>query len=147
MNINDIIRDTADTVKAIPIFASIDVLEEDKGDIVGELDAALAKTEPLAAIIGWNGFTPSVVGKTSPHGAPFGDITVVVQIFENPVVNRTNDANPRLLNLAQEVAKALDGAASEGMDDVLHLKRISPVSELERSVITCDVEFSTKASL
>lgn len=147
MNINDIIRDTADTVKAIPIFAGIDVLEEDKGDIVGKLAAALAKTKPLAAIVGWNGFTPKVVGGTAPHGAPFGDVTVVVQIFEKPVVNRKNDANPRLLNLAQEVAKALDGAATERMDDVMHLKRISPVSELDRGVITCDVEFFTKASL
>ena len=147
MNINDIIQDTAETVKSIPIFAGIDVIEEDKGDIVGKLNAALAKAKPLAAIVGWNGFTPKVVGELAPHGAPFGDVTVVVQIFERPVVNRKHDANPRLLNLAQEVAKALDGAASERMDDTMHLRRISPVSELDRAVITCDVEFSTKASL
>lgn len=147
MNINDIIQDTAETVKSIPIFAGIDVIEEDKGDIVGKLNAALAKAKPLAAIIGWNGFTPKVVGSTAPHSAPFGDVTVVVQLFEKPVVNRKNAANPRLLNLAQEVAKALDGAASERMDDRMHLRRISPVSELDRAVIACDVEFSTKASL
>ena len=147
MNINDIIRDAAETVRGIPIFAGIDVLEEDKGDIVGKLAAALAKAKPLAAIVGWNGFAPHVVGETAPNGVPFGDVTVVVQLFEKPVVNRRNDANPRLLNLAQEVAKALDGAASARMDDTMHLKRISPVTELDRAVITCDVEFSTKASL
>ena len=145
--IDTLVRDTADTVRAIPLFAGIDVLEEDKGDVSAKLDVAIARTKSVAAVVGWNGFVPKISGRTAPEGSPFGEVTIVVQLFERPAVNRRNDANPHLLHLAQAVAKEIDGASSDGMEDELRLKRISPVSELDRGVITCDVEFTTKASL
>lgn len=146
MNIEDIIHDVADTLKENETCKSVPILEEDKGNVLAKLDLAIAQ-QSLAIVVGWNGFTPQIGGKTAPGESPFGGVMVVVQIYEKPIVNRTNEANPHLLTLAQEIAKALDGAASEGMDDALHLKKISPVSEIGEDVITCDVEFETKATL
>lgn len=146
MNIEDIIHDVADTLKENETCKSVPILEEDKGNVLAKLDIAIAQ-QSLAIVVGWNGFSPQIGGKTAPGESPFGGVTVVVQVFEKPIINRTNEANPHLLTLAQEIAKALDGAASEGMDDALHLKKISPISEIGEDVITCDVEFETKATL
>lgn len=146
MDINTIIKDAADTIREIDGFASIPVLEEDKGNVLAELDAKIAQ-QSLAVVVGWNGFTPRNGGPTSPEGSPFGSVTVVAVIYEKPIVNRTKGGSPTLLMLAQAIAKELDGAASAGMDDTLHLKKISPVSEIGDGVITCDVEFETKATL
>lgn len=146
MTIEDIVRDAADTIREIETCLGVTILEEDKGNVLAKLDLAVAQ-QSLAIVVGWNGFTPQIGGKTAPDGSPFGSVTVIVQIYERPTTNRVNEANPHLLTLAQAVAKALDGAASAGMDDTLHLKKISPVSEIGEDVITCDVEFETKATL
>lgn len=146
MNIDDIIRDAADTVRQIPALSSVEVFEEDKGDIAQEIDRAIAQ-QSFCVTVGWNGFTPQIGGQTAPHETPFGTVKIVVSVFESPVVNRTDERAPRLLGAAKEIAKALDGAASEGMDETLHLSAISQIQQLDRGVITCDVEFETKATL
>lgn len=146
MNIDDIIRDAADTIRQIPALSSVEVFEEDKGDIAQELERAIAQ-QAFSVTVGWNGFTPQIGGPTAPHATPFGTVKIVVAVFEMPAVNRAGDGTPRLLGAAKEIAKALDGAASEGMDETLHLRAISPIQQLDRGVITCDVEFETKATL
>lgn len=147
MKIHEIVRDAADTIREIGILSRVAVIEEDKGNVATELESAVGRTN-FAVVVGWDGFTPRIVGETAPHETPFGSVTIVATIFEKPVVNRANPSAPRILQAAQEIAKALDGAASEDMDDVMHLRRISPVSEVERSgVVMCTVEFETKATL
>ena len=146
MNIDNIIHDAADTVRQIRALSSVEVFEEDKGDIAQEIDRAIAQ-QSFCVTVGWNGFTPQIGGPTAPRETPFGTVKVVVAVFENPVLNRSTEGTPRLLGAAKEIAKALDGAASEGMDDALHLRAISQIQLLDRGVITCDVEFETKATL
>lgn len=146
MTIDTLVKNTADTIREIEICRTLPVLEEDKGNILAKLEEEIAKGS-LAIVVGWNGFTPRIGGATAPKELPLGSVTIVVQIYERPVINRANVASPHLLTLAQEIAKALDGVASEDMDDTLHLKKISPVSEIGEDVITCDVEFETKATL
>lgn len=146
MNIDDIIRDAADTIRQIPALSSASVLEEDKGDIAKKLETSVAQ-QAFCVTVGWNGFTPQIGGPTAPRETPFGTARIVVAVFEKPVVNRSREGTTRLLGAAREIAKALDGAASEGMDDTLHLRAISQIQQLDRGVITCDVEFETKATL
>lgn len=146
MNVNDIVRDAAETVGRIPRFSGVPVLEEDKGNIVAELGKKIAQ-QNACAVVGWNGFSPKIGGVNAPGETPFGTVTIVVQVFEKPAVNRRSETNPRLLDLAQDVAIELDGAASEGMDDTLHLSRISPIVELDGGIISCDIEFTTSTNL
>ena len=146
MKVEELVHNMADTIREIKFGATVPVVEEDKGDVVKELEAAIGKTS-LCVLVGWNGFKPRIVGATAPRETPFGDVTLVAAVFEKPVVNRRNAAAPRLLEVARAIACALDAAASEGMDDLLHLKRISPVSDVENGIVTCTVEFSTAGEL
>ena len=147
MKVQKIVEEAADTLRGLELLAQVPVIEEDKGNVATELETAIGKTS-LCVVVGWNGFKPRIVGETAPGETPFGDITVVVSVFERPVVNRRNAAAPRLLDIAQETAKTLDDASAEGMDDAMHLMRISPVTGIGGGdVVMCTVEFRTAGSL
>ena len=146
MKIQDIVKETAETIRELDIAQFFPVIEEDKGNVATELQAALGKRS-LCVTVGWNGFTARIVGETAPGEMPFGKVSVVATVFERPVVNRSKDANPRILDIAQAIAKGLDNAAAEGMDDVLHFKKISPISGVGEDSVFCTVEFETSAVL
>lgn len=147
MKVQKIVEEAADTLRGLELLAQVPVIEEDKGNVATELETAIGKTS-LCVVVGWNGFKPRIVGETAPGETPFGDITVVVSVFERPVVNRKNAASPRLLDIAQEAAKALDGASAEGMDDAMHLTLISHVEAIGNGdVVMCTVEFKTAGTL
>ena len=147
MKVEELVHNMADTIREIKFGATVPVVEEDKGNVVTELEAKIGQTS-RCVVVGWNGFKPRIVGETAPGETPFGDISVVVSVFERPVVNRRNAAAPRLLDIAQETAKALDGASAEGMDDAMHLERISPVTGIGGGdVVMCTVEFRTAGTL
>lgn len=146
MKIQDIVKEAAETIRELEIAQFFPVIEEDKGNVATELATALGKRS-LCVTVGWNGFTARIVGETAPGETPFGRVSVVATVFERPVVNRSNDASPRILDIAQELAKALDNAAAEGMDDALHFKKISPISGVGEDSVFCTVEFETSAVL
>ena len=147
MKLQEIVREAADTLRGLEMLANVPVVEEDKGNVATELETAIGKAS-LCVVVGWNGFKPRIVGETAPRETPFGYVSVVVSVFERPVVNRSNAAKPKLLDIAQEAAKALDGASAEGMDDAMHLERISPVAALGGGdVVFCTVEFRTAGTL
>lgn len=150
MPIEDIIRETVETISLVPSLAGIPVIEESKGDVDKELQLKVAKSK-VCIMVGWSGFTPVVQGATAPNGGLFGSVTVVVSVFEKPVVNRSTAGTPSVFEIAKTVAMELHGASADGMDAPLFLRKITPVSELgsgsDGSVVTCDVEFETKTSL
>lgn len=146
MKVEELVHNMADTIREIKFGATVPVVEEDKGDVVTELEAKIGQTS-RCVVVGWDGFKPRIVGATAPRETPFGDVSLVAAVFEKPVVNRRNAAAPRLLEIARAIACALDNAGGEGMDDVLHLDRISPVSGVENGIVTCTVEFSTAGEL
>lgn len=147
MKLQSIVAEAAETLRGLELLAGVPVIEEDKGNVATELETAIGKTS-LCVVVGWNGFKPRIVGSTAPRETPFGDIAVVVSVFERPVVNRRNPTAPRLLDIAQVTAKALDGASAEGMDDAMHLERISHVEAIGNGdVVMCRVEFKTAGTL
>lgn len=145
-NVAEIITDVADTLREAPPFSGVPVIEEDKGNVIVELEKRISE-KSISVVVGWNGFTPTISGETAPDGKPFGLATIVVQVYERPFVNRKIEGAKKLLDLAREAAIMLDGAASDGMGDTLHLVGISPVSAPKPGYITCDVEFRTKTTL
>lgn len=146
MRIQSIVEEAAATIRELPIAESFPVIEEDKGNVATEVETAIAKTS-LCVVVGWNGFTARLVGATAPGEVPTGRVAIVATVFERPVVNRRSDSSPRILDVAQAVAVALDNAAAEGMEDALHFKRISEVSGVGQDSVFCTVEFETTAAL
>ena len=148
MRIQSIVEEAAATIRELPIAEFFPVIEEDKGNVATEVETAIAKTS-LCVTVGWNGFTARLVGATAPGEVPVGRISVVATVFERPVVNRApgKGKRPRILDVAQAVAVALDNAAAEGMEDPLHFKRISEVAGVGQDSVFCTVEFETTAAL
>ena len=72
---------------------------------------------------------------------------IVVAVYESPVTNRTDENAPRLLGMAAAIAKAVNDLGTEDMDEGLHFVKISPIQQLDRGVITCDVVFRTKNTI
>lgn len=142
MTLADILHEMADTLSHLPEFSGVRVLEESKGDIINDLESQLA-AQNISAVVAWNGFTPNAQGNDGLHGSA----ALVVQIFENPTIHRSQPGALPCLTLAEAAARALSDAAAEGMTDTLHLKRITPIAVLERGVISCNVEFSTEIKL
>jgi len=150
MDIETIVSEAAETIRLIPLLADVPVIEENRGDVDGEMKLKMAQ-QSVCVMVGWSGFTPTIQGPTAPNGEIFGSVTVVVSVFEKPVVNRATPGAPTCQEIAKAVAHELHGASAEGMDAPLFLKKITPVSELgsspDGSVVTCDVEFETKTSI
>ena len=78
--------------------------------------------------------------------------TIVVSLFEKPVINRADGDYRAIKGLSRRIGKALAYARSPGMPSPLFLRRISPVEVMRleddgESIITREVIFSTTAEL
>ena len=143
MTLDELIENTVDYTRQIPCLAGRDVINEKKGDATAKLQADIAKNR-FAVVIGWSGFT----NRADSCKTCYGTVTVVVEVFERPVVNRKLGGDvPTLLDAAQEIAKALNLYTPAPGQSPLVLKRISPVQEVASGVVACDVEFETNATL
>lgn len=145
MSLDEIVKEAVETVAAIALFSDVPVIDEDKGNVANKLEISISQ-QKIAVVIGWNGFTP-VASERADSGVTRGTASIVATIFEKPVENRASGSRPHLLAAAQEIASALNCAAAEGMEDTLHLKKISPVEDLDNGVICCDVEFTTVGTI
>ena len=148
MNIDILIHGTAGAVKTIPEIQDTPVFEEDVGDIAKKLEIAVSQKK-RSIVVGWNGCEH--VATQRPQGddpdALYVQPEIVVSVYETPVTNRTNKSAPRLLSMAAAIAKAVNNLGTEDMDEGLHFVKITPIQQLDRGVITCDVVFRTKNSI
>lgn len=142
MKIENLITETAKRIRSVGQLAGIPVIEEDKGDINAKLKADISKKR-VAVMVKWDGFDPD----TSSSKTVVGKTTVVVSVFEQPLINRKNDASLTLLAIAQIIGKEINLLAMPDFSTTLVLKRITPVQLLDESTISCDVEFTAKATL
>lgn len=130
----------AEAARAVEAALQVPAIVEDKGNVVKELAERIAK-QSFAVVVGAAAFTP--VAQSAE--VVVGSVTIVVSLFERPVVNRTKADAKRLFPAAQEVAKALTylpaGVAR------LFLRQITRVQEHDGGVIGCDVEFTAKVVL
>ena len=148
MNVDILIHETAEAIKAIDAIQDTPVLEEDVGDIARQLEITVGKTK-RSIVVGWSGCEH--VASQRPDGddpdALYVQPEIVVSVFETPITNRTNPNAPRLLGMAAAIAKAVDSLGTEDMDEGLHFVKISPIQQLDRGIITCDVVFRTKNTI
>lgn len=141
MNLSDTLHQTALAISAIPYLAGVPVIEEEKGDTSNRLAADIAKAK-VAIIVGANGFK----GDGNSSKTVYGTATIVVSVFEMPLVNRKSAGRPTLFNMAQQIAKDIQLFHADGMNAPLVFGDISPIREVGTAV-TCDVNFTVKTTL
>ena len=134
MNINDMVKETADTIRNLPVLSGTAVLEMDVGDVESAIGNEIAKTT-RCVLVRWNGFKPTKQG----NGSLIGNANVVAHVYETPDVSRAKEGAPHLLDMAAAIARALHGAAAKGMSVPLFVDEITPVEERENGMITCAV--------
>lgn len=149
MNIDILIRECAEVIRGIPAIGDTPVFEEDKGDVSQKIEIEIGQTY-RCLIVGWNGCEHIASEKPADEEDPnalYVQPEIVISVYENPIENRVEESAPRLLAMAAAIAKTLDGLGTEDMDEGLHFIKISPIQQLDRGVITCDVVFRTKNSI
>ena len=135
MNIDDMVKETADTIRKLPLFAgNTKVLEMDVGDVSNAIETEVAQTN-RCVLVRWNGFKPVKQG----NGLLIGNASIVAHVYETPDVSRAKEGAPHLLDMAAAIARALHGAAAKGMSVPLFVDEITPVEEREGGMITCAV--------
>lgn len=77
MNIDEMVKETADTIRQLPVFSGTQVLEMDVGDVNNAIDAAVAQTS-RCVLVRWNGFKPTKQG----NGSLIGNANIVAHVYE-----------------------------------------------------------------
>ena len=134
MNLQELQEKIADKVKSLDAFAGLPVLAEDKGNIIEDLQAEIAKTS-FAVVVGGCRFTD-----TKPNSSlAIGSITITVSIFENPTFNRAAAKHVTLTEAAQAVVKELK-LFNTG-DGLLTSPTIGDIQDLGEGVISTACNF------
>lgn len=152
MNINQILEETAETLRGFDWMEGIPVIVEERGDPDNKTEMEIAQ-QSLCVVVGEGGFEPTV--QTPDNADPnsvIGSASIVVSVFEKPVINRADEEHETIKALSRKIGKELAWCQAEGMAAPLFLRRIGPISMFrvegdEDAIVTRDVEFSTKAEL
>lgn len=152
MNINQILEETAETLRGFDWMEGIPVIVEEKADPDNTTEMAIAQ-QSLCVVVGEGGFEPTVQepDNADPNSV-IGKATVVISIFEKPVINRADEEHETIKALSRKIGKELAWCQAEGMAAPLYLRRIGPVSLFrleggEDAIVTRDVEMYTTAEL
>jgi len=152
MDIDAIIAETADTLRGFDWMDGIPVIVEERGDPDSDTEQAIAQ-QRICVVVGEGGFKPTV--QAPDEGAAnsvIGAATVVVSVFEKPVINRIGGETATLKALSRRIGSSLAWCQADGMASPLLLRNITPISLFRvdgdsDAIITRDVEFTTTAEL
>lgn len=152
MNINEILHETAETLRGFDWMEGIPVIVEEKADPDNMTETEIAQ-QSLCVVVGDGGFEPTVQAPNNDDpNSVIGSATVVVSVFEKPVINRADEEHETIKALSRKIGKALAWCQAEGMAAPLFLRRITPISLFrvegdQDAIVTRDVEFTTTAEL
>lgn len=152
MNINEILHETAETLRSFDWMDGIPVIVEEKADPDNMTETEIAQ-QSLCVVVGEGGFEPTVQAPNNDDpNSVIGSATVVVSVFEKPVINRADEEHETIKAISRKIGKALAWCQAEGMAAPLFLRRITPVSLFrvegdQDAIVTRDVEFTTTAEL
>lgn len=152
MNINEILHETAETLRGFNWMEGIPVIVEEKADPDNMTETEIAQ-QSLCVVVGEGGFEPTVQAPNNDDpNSVIGSATVVVSVFEKPVINRADEEHETIKAISRKIGKALAWCQAEGMAAPLFLRRITPVSLFrvegdQDAIVTRDVEFTTTAEL
>lgn len=152
MNINEILHETAETLRSFDWMEGIPVIVEEKADPDNMTETEIAQ-QSLCVVVGEGGFEPTVQAPNNDDpNSVIGSATVVVSVFEKPVINRADEEHETIKALSRKIGKSLAWCQAEGMAAPLFLRRITPISLFrvegdQDAIVTRDVEFTTTAEL
>ena len=152
MNINQILQETAETLRGFDWMDGIPVIVEEIGDPDSETEMAIAQ-QSLCVVVGEGGFEPDVqAADAEDPNSVIGRAVVVVSVFEKPVINRAGGDATTIKALSRRIGKTLAWCQADGMASPLWLRRITPISLFraegdQDAIITRDVEFTTTTEL
>ena len=144
MNIENLMKEAADTLRKTAELQDTPVVVEDLGDVSNKIEAEIGKSS-RCILVGFGGSAPVKQGQVGD--VLVDNVKLVVSVFEKPVVNRKAEGVPTLLAMAQAVRRELTGAKTKDMSSVLFYRGISPIAELTGGRVSCDVSFDTKDTL
>ena len=152
MNVNQILKEVAETLRGFDWMDGIPVIVEELGDPDAATETSIAQ-QSLCVVVGEGGFEPKVQEPdSSDPNLVIGSATIVVSVFEKPVINRADEGAKTLKALSRQIGKSLAWCQADGMASPLWLRRITPISLFrvegdDDAIITRDVEFTTKTEL
>lgn len=152
LNVDQILHEIADTLRGFDWMDGIPVIVEEKGDPDNKTELDIAQ-QSLCVVVGEHGFEPTVQAPDNADpNSVIGQATVVISIFEKPVINRADEEHETIKALSRKIGKELAWCQAEGMAAPLYLRRIGPVSLFrlegdEDAIVTRDVEMYTTAEL
>lgn len=144
MNIENLLKEAADTLRKTEELQDTPVIIEDLGDVSNKIESEIGKSA-RCILVGFGGSAPVKQGQVGD--VIVDNVKLVVSVFEKPVVNRKARGVPTLLVMAQAVRRELTGAKTNDMSSVLFYRGISPIAELTGGRVSCDVSFDTKDTL
>lgn len=140
MNLQQLQNTVAEAVRRIPLLAGLPILEEDKGNLVEELNAAVAKMK-FAVVVG----TATFSSEARSSKQITGTASVEIDVFEQPTLNRAKSNRPTAMCAAQEIARELN--IIQCGDGVLVFKSIDNAETIDEETICVPVKFSTLTTL
>lgn len=144
MNIENLLKEAADSLRNMDELQATPVIIEDLGDVSNKIESEIGKSA-RCILVGFGGSAPVKQGNVGD--VIVDNVKLVVSVFEKPVVNRRAHGVPTLLGMAQAVRRELTGAKTKDMSSVLFYRGISPIAELTGGRVSCDVSFDTKDTL
>lgn len=127
-------------VREIPILAGLPVFEEELGNVIENVQQEVARTS-FCVVIGSLGFADEAPDARTCYG----ESSVTVTVFEDPMLNRETKGRPTYLQTAQAIAKELK--LFDTGDGRLTSPTISDPQDLGDGVISCTVRLKFKTTL
>lgn len=140
MDLQELQNKVAERVRSIDCLASLPIFEEEKGNIIENVESEIPRSN-FCIVIGSVGFTDE-----SPDSSLcYGRTTITISIFEDPLLNRETSGRPTYLQAAQAIAKSLK--LFDTGDGTLTSPVISEPQDLGGGVISATVRFEIKTTL
>lgn len=140
MELQELQKRIAKRVREIPMLAGLPIFEEELGNVIENVQQEIARTS-FCVVIGALGFSDEAPDAT----LCYGEASVSISIFEDPMLNRDIQGRPTYLSAAQAVAKALK--LFDSGDGRLTSPTISEPQDLGDGVISCTVRLKLKTTL
>lgn len=140
MDLQELQNCIAGRVRKIPLLAGLPIFEEEKGNIIENVEQEIARSS-FCVVVGSLSFTDEAPDSTLCYGRS----SITVSVFEDPFLNRASSGHPTYLQTAQAIAKDLK--LFDTGDGHLTSPTISEPQDLGGGVISCTVRFEIKTTL
>ena len=140
MELQELQTRIARRVREIPCLAGLPIFEEEMGNVIENVQNEIPRTN-FCVVVGSLAFTD----EAPDSSLCYGESSITVTVFEDPMLNRETEGHPTYLKAAQEIAKALK--LFDSGDGTLTSPTISEPTDLGDGVISCTVRLKLKTTL